>query len=88
MYRTYDNKIFILEYFCNGGDLNGAEIMRQLNSVITYLEMVDCKVFGICCDAGGANARLYKYLQLNMSVSIIQLVLIALYICFTVWLIF
>jgi hypothetical protein len=51
---------FICEYFFNNGHLDANEIEKQFNRVVLNLEMNDFRVHGMCCDAGGANARFYR----------------------------
>ena len=54
-----------MQFSCNVGYLNGAEIMPHLNTATTTLEIVTYIVIGMCYDICSVNAWLYKYLREN-----------------------
>ena len=62
-FRSLYNKTFNCEYFYNAGHLNGEELQRQFLHIVRCLEFVGVMVLGLCSDAGGSNARLFKLLR-------------------------
>ena len=53
--KTYDFKLWF-----NSGSLKGEELLAQFRQVVMRCENVGARVFGMVCDAGGNNARLYR----------------------------
>jgi hypothetical protein len=48
---------FNVEFWFNDGKMSPETLFRQFMQVLLSLELIGCKVRGICLDAGGSNAR-------------------------------
>ena len=68
-YRTINGKTFNVEFWFNSGSLSGEELIEQFSQVVLRLETIGARVLGMASDAGGNNARLYKLLLCQLSVS-------------------
>ena len=62
-FRSVLGKIFNCEFFSNRGTLNGDNLLLQFLHVVLACEAIRCEVWGFLCDAGGNNARLFKFLR-------------------------
>lgn len=57
------NEAWNCSYYFNDGSLTGETLFRQFKSVLLSCEMIDSRVYGVCMDAGGNNARLLTILR-------------------------
>jgi len=62
-YRSTSGRMYNIMHFFNNGKLPANKILDCLFKVIMCCEAVGSKVFGLVCDAAGANSRLFKYLR-------------------------
>ena len=67
-FRSLKNKKFNCTYFFNAGKLSGEVLMEQLLHTIRGLEFIGVKIYGVCLDAGGGNARAVRLLTGQPSV--------------------
>jgi hypothetical protein len=62
-FRSANNHTHTGEFFFNNGSLSGDELLRQVKQVIFGYEIIGVRIYGIVCDGGGNNARLFKLLR-------------------------
>jgi hypothetical protein len=51
------------EFFFNTGSMGGDDLVRQWMHVHTCYEIIGCKIYGLCGDAGGSNASFFKMIR-------------------------
>eukprot|EP00978_Attheya_sp_CCMP212_P017607 scaffold47156_cov31-Attheya_sp.AAC.1 len=54
------NEAWNCSYYFNDGSCTGETLLRQLTAVVLSCESIGSKVFSVCMDAGGNNARLMR----------------------------
>ena len=62
-YRSNSGSSMNIQFFFNGGSLDGDTLLEQFNQVVIHCEMIGARVVGFVCDAGGGNARLMSLLR-------------------------
>jgi hypothetical protein len=62
-YRSMENVIVDCEFFYSGGDMTNADVCKQFLNVLTCLELIQCRVFGLSTDGNSVNVRAMKILS-------------------------
>ena len=62
-YRSITGHTYNCEFWYNNGALKGDALLQQFTRVVMNCEMIGSRVFGLVCDAGGNNARLFALLR-------------------------